>query len=143
MIYKNEVYGPLFKKIKSDVRRYLDGWFWIRFSRRSRRLCCPNIVRSTSSMNDILRQTTRNSSIMMLKKCTIQSYIFNKVVCTSSQTLKAVIQVTENISKYGEPIIDGVFVKEAFLNCSEILFDDLPSKRTIILRKSVDLFSAG
>ena len=51
-------------------------------------------------------------------------------------------KVAEVTAKYGKPFTDGVFVKEAFLNCAEMLFDDLPNKCIIISRiKDIPAFS--
>ena len=59
-----------------------------------------------------------------------QSSIFKNVI----QTIKGSYKVIEGIAKYRKPFTNGVFVKEAFLSCAEVLFDNLPNKCTIILR---------
>ena len=51
-----------------------------------------------------------------------------------NRTIEGSYKVAEVIAKNGKPFTDMVFVKEAFLNCAEVLFDDLPNKCTIILR---------
>ena len=51
-----------------------------------------------------------------------------------NRTIEGSYKVVEDIAKNQKPFTDGVFVKEAFVNCAEVLFDDLPNKCTIILR---------
>ena len=47
------------------------------------------------------------------------------------QTIEGGYKVAERIAKYGKPSTEGVFAKEVFPSCAEVLFDDLPSKCTI------------
>ena len=48
------------------------------------------------------------------------------------QAIEGGYKVTDGIAKYGKPFTDGVFAKEAFPSCAEVLVDDLPNKCTII-----------
>ena len=52
-------------------------------------------------------------------------------------TIKGSYKITEGIAKHGKPFIDELFVKEAFISCAEVLFDDLPNKCTLISRIKV------
>ena len=63
-----------------------------------------------------------------------QSSTFKKVFRSTNRTIEGNYKAAVAIAKNGKPFIDGVFVQEAFLNCAEVLFDDLPNKCTIVLR---------
>ena len=54
------------------------------------------------------------------------------MIQSTNRTIKGSYKIAEVIAKNGKPFTDGVFVEEAFLNCSEVLFDDLPNRCTII-----------
>ena len=54
------------------------------------------------------------------------------MIRSTNQTIKGNYKVAEGIAKHGKPFTDGLFVKEAFFRCAEVLFDDLPNKCTII-----------
>ena len=43
-------------------------------------------------------------------------------------------KVVEYIAKRGKPFTDGNFIKEVFINCSKVLFEDLPNKNSILSR---------
>ena len=43
-------------------------------------------------------------------------------------------KVAECIAKHGKPFTDGDFIKEIFINCPKVLFEDLPNKNVILLR---------
>ena len=56
------------------------------------------------------------------------------MISGANRTTKSSYKAAEYIAQHGTPFIDGVFIKEAFLSCADILFDDLPNKSNIILR---------
>ena len=113
-------------------------------SRDERAVCalrCQNVVSRTSSIKRYF-ETKHDKSfkddaekIKSLKKlvshCKKQSSIFKKVIRRTNRTIESSYKVAEGIFKHGKPFTDGVFVKDAFLNCAEVLFDDLPNKCTI------------
>ena len=55
----------------------------------------------------------------------MQSSIFKKVIRSTNPTIKGNSKVAEVIAKNGKPFTNGMFVKEAFLNCAKVLFDHL------------------
>ena len=56
------------------------------------------------------------------------------MICSTNQTIKGSYKVAEGIAKHEKSFTDEVFVKLAFLNCAEVLFDDLPNECTAIPR---------
>ena len=63
-----------------------------------------------------------------------QSNVF-KNMCASKNTItEASYKLALCIAKHGKPFTDGDFVKAAFLECSEVLFEDISNKHTIISR---------
>ena len=56
------------------------------------------------------------------------------MICSTNRTIIGSYKVVEVIAKNGKSFADGVFVKEAFLDCAKVLFDNLPNKCTIISR---------
>ena len=107
-------------------------------------LCCQNVVCRISSVKQhfetkhvkFLKDDAEK--IESLKKAGSrykkQSSVFKKVIRSTNRTIEGSYKVAEAIAKNGKPFTDGVFVKEAFLNCAEVLFDYLPNKGTIISR---------
>ena len=77
-------------------------------------------------------------NIEFLKKAVFrydkQSSIFKKVIRNTNQTIEGSYKVPEVIAKHGRPFTDGIFAKEAFLSCAEVLFDDVPNKCIIVFR---------
>ena len=63
-----------------------------------------------------------------------QNSIFKKTICSTNQTTESSYKVAECMAKRGKPFTDGNFTKEVFINCSEILFEDLPNKNVILSR---------
>ena len=61
-----------------------------------------------------------------------QSSIFKKVIRSTNRTIQGSYKVAVGIAENGKPFTNGVFVKEAFLNCAEILLDDLPNTGILI-----------
>ena len=86
-------------------------------------LCCQNVVCRTLSIKRHFETQHKKSFEDNAEK---QSSIFKNVI----RKIEGSYKVAESIAKYGKPFIDGVFVKEAFLSCAEVLLDDLPSKCT-------------
>ena len=109
-----------------------------------RALCCQNIDCRTSSIKRHFETKHEKSfkddaeKIESLKKalsrCEMQSSIFKKVIRSMNRTIEGSCKVVEDIAKNQKPFTDAVFVKEAFVNCAKVLFDDLPNKCTVILR---------
>ena len=137
------------KKLKLDVRSFQEFWTTdFRFVSRDDQvvcaLCCQNTVCRTSSIKGHFQTKQEKflkddaEKIESLKKAVSrykkQSSIFEKVIHSTNRTIKGCSKVAEVIAKNGKPITDGVFVEKAFLNCAEVLFDDLPNKCTIISR---------
>ena len=56
------------------------------------------------------------------------------MIRSTNRTIEGSYKVVEVIAKNGKPFTDGVFAKEPFLYCAEVLFDDLSNKCTIISR---------
>ena len=50
------------------------------------------------------------------------------------QAIEGGYKVAKDIAKYEKSITNGVFAKEVFYSCAEVLYDDLPNKCTIISR---------
>lgn len=46
----------------------------------------------------------------------------------------ASFHVSHTIAQHGKPLSDGDYLKEAFINCSESLFEDFPNKNDILKR---------
>ena len=44
----------------------------------------------------------------------------------SNYRMESSYKVAECIARRGKPFTDGDFIKEVFINCSEVLFEDLP-----------------
>ena len=63
-----------------------------------------------------------------------QSSILMKVISGTNRTTESSYKAADCIAQHGKPFTDGVFIKEAFLSCADIMFDDLPNKSTIVLR---------
>ena len=63
-----------------------------------------------------------------------QSSIFKKAIRSTNQTTESNYKVAECIAKREKPFTDGHFIKEVFINCSEVLFEDLPNKNVIFSR---------
>ena len=138
-----------FKKFELDVRSLLEFWttdfgFVSRDDRAVCALCCQNVVCRTSGIEQHFKTKHEKSfrdeaeKIESLKKAVSrykkQSSIFKNVIRSTNRTIEGRYKVAEVVAKNGKAFTDGVFVKEAFLNCAEVLFDDFPNKCTIISR---------
>ena len=104
-------------------------------------LCCQNIVFRTSSIKQHFETNHEKSikddarKIESLKKAVTryekQSSIFNKVISGKNRTTESSYKAAECIAQHENPFTDKVFIKEAFLSCADVLFDDLPNKSII------------
>jgi hypothetical protein len=63
-----------------------------------------------------------------------QSKFFKKAIQSSNQTIESSYEIASCIAKHGKPFSDGDFLKDAFISCSNVLFNDLPNKNTIMSR---------
>ena len=107
-------------------------------------LCCQNVVCQTSSIRQHFQTKHEKffeddaGKIEFLKKTVSafekQSSIFKKVILSTNRTIEGSSKVAEVITKNGKPFTDGMFAKKAFLNFAKVMFDDLPSKCTLISR---------
>ena len=137
------------KRLKLDVRSFQESWttnfgFVSRDDRAVCALCCQNIICRTSSIKRHFETKHEKSfkddaeKIESLKKAVSryekQSSIFKKVISGPNRTTECSYKAAECIAQHGKPFTDGVFIKEAFLSCADVLFDDLPNKSTIISR---------
>ena len=143
------------KKFKSDVRSFREFWttdfaFVSRDNQAVWALCCQNVVcRSLSTKRHFETKRERSikdnaEKIEFLKKAVSryekQSSIFKKVIRSTNQTMEGSYKVAEGTAKHEKPFTDGVFVKVTFLSGTEVLFDHLPNKCTIISRIKDSLF---
>ena len=56
------------------------------------------------------------------------------MISGANRTTESSYKAAECIAQHGKLFFDGVFIKEVFLSCADVLFDDLPNKSTIILK---------
>ena len=137
------------KRSKSDVRQFQESWttdfgFVCRNDRAVCTLCCENVVCRTSGIkrhfetkhkklfkDDSEKHEALKKAVSRYEK---QSSIFKKVVRSTNQITESSYKVAECIAKHGKPFTDGDFIKEVFINCSEVLFEDLPNKNVILSR---------
>ena len=137
------------KSSKSDVRQFQESWTTdFGFVRRNNRaicaLCCENVVCRTSSIerhfetkhkklikDDFEKKEALKKVVSRYEK---QSSIFKKAIRSTNQTTESSYEVAECIAKRGKPFTDGDFIKEVFINCSEVLFEDLSNKKVILSR---------
>ena len=56
------------------------------------------------------------------------------MISGANRTIESSYKAAECIAQHGKPFTEGVFIKEAFLSCVDVLFDGLPNKSTIISR---------
>ena len=75
--------------------------------------------------------------MMLLKRqflVTKNKVAFLKAIRSTNQTTESSCKAKECIAKRGKPFTDGDFIKKVFINCSEVLFEDLPNKNVILSR---------
>ncbi|XP_065148348.1 general transcription factor II-I repeat domain-containing protein 2-like [Paramisgurnus dabryanus] len=58
--------------------------------------------------------------------------LFMSLLDVKNNATEASYQIANCIAKRGKPFTDGEYIKDAFLSCSEVLFDGLPNKETIM-----------
>ena len=137
------------KRSKSDVRQFQESWTTdFGFVRRNDRavcaLCCENVVCRTSSIkrhfetkhkklfkDDFEKNEALKKAISCYEK---QSSIFKIAICSTNQSTESSYKVAECIAKRRKPFTNVDFIKEVFINCSEVLFEDLPNKNVILSR---------
>ena len=137
------------KRSKSNVRQFQESWttdfgFVFRNDRALCALCCKNVVCRTSSIkrhfetkhkklfkDDSEKNEALKKAVSRYEK---QSNIFKKSIRSTNQTMKSSYKVAECIAKRGKPFTDGDFIEEVFINCSEVLFEDLTNKNVILSR---------
>ena len=61
-----------------------------------------------------------------------QTTFFKKVIAGKYRPTEGSYKIAQCIAKSGKTFTDGEYIKRAFLSCSDVLFDDLPNKDTII-----------
>lgn len=69
-----------------------------------------------------------------VKQQNYQSNNFKKMFKSRNNISAASFQLSHTIAQHGKPLSDGDYLKEAFKNCSEILFEDFPNKNDILKR---------
>ena len=137
------------KRSKSDVRQFQESWttdfgFACRNDRAVCTLCGENVVCRTSSIKrhfetkhkKLFKDNSEKNEAFKksVSRCEKQISIFKKAICSTNQTTESSYKVAECIAKRGKPFTDGDFIKEVFINCSEVLFEDLPNKNVILSR---------
>ena len=60
-----------------------------------------------------------------------QACSFKVFTTAKDHGTEASYRIAHCIAKHGKPFTDGEFIKEAFLSCSDALFESLPNKETI------------
>ena len=63
-----------------------------------------------------------------------QTRSFKKIFKPKNNISAASFQVSCTMALHGKPLSDGVYIKEAFKTCSEMLFEDFPNKTDILKR---------
>ena len=137
------------KKLKLDLRQFQESWitdfgFVCRNDRAVCALCCENVVCHISSIKRLFetkhKKFFKNDSEKneVLKKAVSRyekrSSIFKKAIRSTNQTTESSYKVAESIAKHGKPFTDGEFIKEVFINCFKVLFENFPNKNVILSR---------
>ena len=137
------------KKVKLDVRSFQSSWtndfgFIQQNDRAVCALCCENVVCRTSSVKRHFEtkheKTFKDSAdkAEAIKKAVSryekQSNVFKNLSASKSNETEASYKLALCIAKHGKPFTDGDFIKAAFLECSEVLFDGITNKHVIISR---------
>nr|XP_027218346.1 protein ZBED8-like [Penaeus vannamei] len=63
-----------------------------------------------------------------------QSNVFKNLSTSKNNANEASYKLALCIAKHGKPFTDGDFIKAAFLECSEVLFDGMSNKHMVISR---------
>ncbi|XP_050730475.1 general transcription factor II-I repeat domain-containing protein 2-like isoform X3 [Eriocheir sinensis] len=137
------------KKVKLDVRSFQSSWtndfgFIQQNDRAVCALCCENVVCRTSSVKRHFKtkheKTFKDSTdkAEAIKKAVSryekQSNVFKNLSASKNNATEASYKLALCIAKHGKPFTDGDFIKAAFLECSEVLFDGISNKHMIISR---------
>ena len=145
-------HGYCEKKVKLDVRSFQSSWtndfgFIQQNDRAVCALCCKNVVCRTSGVKRHFKtkheKTFKDSAdkAEAIKKA-VSGYgkqsdeKQSNVLKTTSKynATEASYKLALCIAKHGKPFTDGNFIKAAFLECSEVLFDGISNKDMIISR---------
>ena len=137
------------KRSKLDVRQFQKSWttdfeFVCRNDRAVCALCCENVVCRTSSIKHHFENrhkklfkddSEKNEALKKaVSRCEKQNSIFKKAIRSTNQTTESSYKVAECIAKSGKPFTNSDFIKEIFINFSEVFFADLPNKNVILSR---------
>ena len=103
-------------------------------------LCCENVVCRTSSVKRHFEtkhektfkdQADKVESIKRaVSRYEKQASSFKVFTTAKDHGTEASYRIAYCIAKHGKPFTDGEFIKEAFLSCSDALFESLPNKVT-------------
>ncbi|XP_074838070.1 protein FAM200C-like isoform X2 [Carettochelys insculpta] len=137
------------KKAKLDVRSFQSSWteeygFVQLMDRALCALCYESVVCRTSSVRRHFQTKHEKHfkdeadkaewikwAIVRYEK---QSSAFGNFSAVKCQVTEGSYKVARCVAKHRKPITDGEYIKEAFLSCSDVLFNDLPNKDTILSR---------
>ncbi|XP_069981676.1 general transcription factor II-I repeat domain-containing protein 2A-like [Penaeus vannamei] len=95
-------------------------------------------VRSSQSSrtNDFgfIQQNDRAVFALCLSRYEKQSNVFKNLSTSKNNANEASYKLALCIAKHGKPFTDGDFIKAAFLECSEVLFDGMSNRHMVISR---------
>ncbi|XP_074847014.1 general transcription factor II-I repeat domain-containing protein 2A-like isoform X1 [Carettochelys insculpta] len=142
------------KKAKLDVRSFRPSWteeygFVQHEDRAVCALCCESVVCRTSSVQRHFQTkherhfTDEVSKAESIKQAIVRFEKQSNVLANKNQAIEGSYKIAHCIVKHGKPFTDGYYIKEAFLSCSDVLFNDLPNKDTVISRIKDLPLSAG
>lgn len=135
------------KKVKIDVRSFQSSWtddfgFIQKNDRAVCALCCENVVCRTSSVKrhfetkheKTFKDTAEKAEAIKkaLSRYEKQTSVLKNLSASKNNATEASYKVALCIAKHGKPFTDGDYIKEAFLDCSEMLFDGISNKNIII-----------
>ena len=134
---------------KSDVRQFqesstTDFGFVCRNNRAVCAILCENVICRTSSIKHhfktkhkkLFKDDSENNEALKkeISRYEKQSSIFKKAIRNTNQTMESSYKVAKCIAKREKLSTDGDFIKELFINCSEVLFENLPNRNVILPR---------
>ena len=136
------------KEIRIHIRPFQHSWTKdFEIASQGEELCVLSVGKMLfaehQASGDILNQSTRKLSRTMRTKSEIMKAVFRyekqtsvlkKVSQSKNRATEGSYKVAQRIAKYGKPFTDEDYIKQAFQSCYDVLFDDLPSKNTIISR---------
>ena len=104
-------------------------------------LCFENVVCRTSSVKRHFEtkhetafkdQADKAESIKRaVSRYGKQASTLKDFATAKNHATEASYRIAHCIAKHGKPFTDGEYIKEAFLSCSDVLFENLPNKETI------------